>query len=160
MVESLSLCQIGSAHVNGTARMAMLPSSVEAVIGADTRDDNHRACLVNSICGELAAIIITADADGYAHLIGWTAHDMTRPNVVWAIEGIRGHCAGLTRALRVTGQRQSTPIGPRHVSRRASGESDVLDASRACPRSLGSRAERHTSGMARGRRTRAAGHRR
>ncbi|GAB2947691.1 transposase [Nonomuraea fastidiosa] len=84
--------------------MAMLPESADAVIGVDTHRDSHSACLVNPVGGELAAITVTADAAGYAHLIRWATEHAPGPNVVWAIEGTRSHGAGLARVLRAAGR--------------------------------------------------------
>ncbi|MFI6741998.1 IS110 family transposase [Nonomuraea sp. NPDC050451] len=117
--------------------MAMLSESVDAVIGVDTHRDSHSARLVNPVGGELAAITITADADGYAHLIRWAAQHAPGPNVVWAIEGTRSHGAGLARALRITGQQVIESDRPKRVSRRGSGMNDALGARRAAREALG-----------------------
>ncbi|MGW3349682.1 IS110 family transposase [Nonomuraea rubra] len=107
------------------------------VIGVDTHRDSHSACLVNPVGGELAAISVTADADGYAQLLRWATEHAPGPNVVWAIEGTRSHGAGLTRALRATGQPVIESDRPKRVRRRGSGKSDALDARRAAREALG-----------------------
>ncbi|WP_223167063.1 IS110 family transposase [Nonomuraea sp. SYSU D8015] len=117
--------------------MAMLSESVDAVIGVDTHRDSHSACLVNPVGGELAAITVTADADGYARLVRWASEHTPGPKVVWAIEGTRSHGAGLVRALRQVGQQVIESDRPKRVRRRGSGKSDALDARRAAREALG-----------------------
>ncbi|MEO3859531.1 transposase [Acrocarpospora sp. B8E8] len=119
--------------------MAMLSESVDAVIGVDTHRDSHSACLVNPLGGELAAITVAADADGYAHLVRRATEHTPGPKVVWVIEGTRSHGAGLARIPRATGHQVIESDRPKRVRRRGSGKSDALDARRTVMQRLARR---------------------
>ncbi|MEU4704772.1 IS110 family transposase [Nonomuraea dietziae] len=117
--------------------MTMLAQTVDAVIGVDTHRDTHSACLVNPVGGELSAITITADANGYRQLAQWANDHAPGPRIVWAIEGTRSHGAGLVRALRQAGQHVIESDRPKRITRRVGGKSDALDARRAAREALG-----------------------
>jgi transposase len=116
--------------------MAMLSETTDAVIGVDTHRDSHSASRVNPVGGELAAITVTADPDGYAQLIAWAVGHAPGPGVVWAIEGTRSHGAGLVRALRHAGHQVFESDRPKRLQRRPGGKSDALDARRAAREAL------------------------
>ncbi|GAA2416144.1 hypothetical protein GCM10010404_88210 [Nonomuraea africana] len=117
--------------------MTMLAQTVDAVIGVDTHRDTHSACLVNPVGGELSAITITADANGYRQLAQWANDHAPGPRIVWAIEDTRSHGAGLVRALRQAGQHVIESDRPKRITRRVGGKSDALDARRAAREALG-----------------------
>ncbi|NRQ32125.1 transposase [Nonomuraea sp. NN258] len=132
--------------------MALLSDSVDAVIGVDTHRDSHSACLVNPVGGELAAITVTADADGYAHLVRWATAHAPGPTVVWAIEGPQPRLRP-ARVLRSTSRQVIESDRPKRVSRRGSGKNDALDARRAAREALGREQNAILAPMARGRRS-------
>lgn len=116
--------------------MTMLADNVDAIIGVDTHTDTHSAWMVNAIGGELAALTVSADSDGYSQLLAWAVRLAPGPRLVWAIEGTRSHGAGLTRALRDAGQHVVESDRPKRPSRRPGGKSDRIDALRAAREAL------------------------
>jgi transposase len=100
--------------------MAMLADEIDAVIGVDTHRDTHSASLVNRIGGELAAVTVTADPEGYAQLLTWALRHAPGARIVWSVEGTRSHGAGLTRVLRQADQRVIESDRPQRAARRPS----------------------------------------
>jgi hypothetical protein len=100
---------------------------LDAVIGVDTYRDTHTAALVDLVGRQLAVLVVTADAVGYARLPPWVAEHMPDGRVLWAIEGTRSHGAGLCRALAAAGARITKVDRPTRRARRA-GKSDSFDA--------------------------------
>jgi transposase len=105
---------------------------LDAVIGVDTHRDTHTAALVDMVGRQLAVLVITADAAGYAHLLAWMAEHVPSGRVLWAIEGTRSHGAGLCRALAAAGAlaasnvRQPRADGDREAARLLLAERDRL----------------------------------
>ena len=100
---------------------------LDAVIGVDTHRDTHSAALVDTVGRQLAVLVITADAAGYARLLAWVAEHVPGGRVLWAIEGTRSHGAGLCRALAAVGARVTEVDRPTRRAGRA-GKSDAIDA--------------------------------
>jgi transposase len=113
----------------------MLADLVDAVIGADTRTDTHTAAVVDRLGAHLATIEVSADAAGYARLIGFAAGHAPGPRITRAIEGCGSHGAGLARALAAAGHLVIGAGRPRRTRRRG-GKSDELDALRAARQAL------------------------
>jgi transposase len=105
----------------------MLAEEIDAVIGVDTHRDTHTAALGDTIGRQLAVLVVTADAAGYARLLQWAAEHVPGGRVLWAIEGTRSHGAGLCRALATAGAQITEVDRPTRRARRA-GKSDAIDA--------------------------------
>jgi transposase len=105
----------------------MPEEDLDAVIGVDTHRDTHTAALVDTVGRQLAVLVISADAAGYARLLAWAAEQAPGSRVLWAIEGTRSHGAGLCRALAAVDARITEVDRPTRRARRA-GKSDPIDA--------------------------------
>ena len=99
----------------------------DAIVGVDTHRDTHTAALVDMVGRQLTALVITADAAGYARLLAWVAENAPGGKLLWAIEGTRSHGAGLCRALRAVGAQNTEVDRPTRRARRA-GTRDHIDA--------------------------------
>jgi transposase len=115
--------------------MSSLSELVEVVVGVDTHVETHTAAVVDAgTGGVLAELTVAADPDGYAELVEWAdGHSGLR---VWAIEGTRGHGAGLARLLGERGETVVEVDRPERPARRGGAKSDPLDAARAAREAL------------------------
>jgi hypothetical protein len=81
----------------------MPEEDLDAVIGVDTNRDTHTAPLVDTVGRQLAVLVITSNAAGYARLLAWVTKHVPGGRMLWAIEGTCSHGAGLCRALAAIG---------------------------------------------------------
>lgn len=108
---------------------------VDVVIGVDTHVSTHSAAAVDARTGGvLGELTVETTAEGYAELVEFAAqHAALR---AWAIEGTRGHGAGLTRRLE-RGEEVVVELDrPERATRRNGAKSDPLDAIRAAREAL------------------------
>jgi transposase len=127
--------------MKGTASMAMLADTADAVVGVDTHTDTHTACMLDRLGGQIATVTMTADPQGCWMLLAWAVEQAPGPRLAWAVEGTRSHGLGLARMLQASGHVVVEADRPARVSRRPGGKSDPADALRAARDALA--AERH-----------------
>ena len=88
---------------------------------------------------EVAAAAFTAGRGGYVQLLGWADRHTSTEQRTWAIEGARGHGAGLAGDLSDAGERVVEFGHPRSAATRDGAKTDALDARRAARQVLGRR---------------------
>jgi transposase len=115
--------------------MPMLAELADAIIGVDTHTDTHTAAVVDRLGAHLATIEVSADAAGYARLLGFAAEHAPGLRTAWAIEGCGSHGAGLAAALAAGGHLVIEADRPKRARRRG-GKSDELDAVHAARQAL------------------------
>jgi hypothetical protein len=103
---------------------------VDVVIGVDTHVHTHAAAILDTATGGvLGEITVEATTEGYAELVEFAnGYPMLR---AWAIEGIGGHGAGLSRQLLENSEIVVELDRPKRAARRNGAKSDPLDAIRA-----------------------------
>lgn len=107
-----------------------LPEAIEVVIGVDTHEGFHVAAAIDAISGGvIATIVVDADDEGYAQLVGFA--DELSGLRAFSVEGTMSHGAGLTRHLVGGGELVVEVDRPVRAKRRHGEKSDAIDAVRA-----------------------------
>lgn len=98
----------------------------DLVAGVDTHTDTHTLAVLTAQGQTVMTETFTADAHGYAGLLG-ALHAAGTVAVV-GVEGTNSYGAGLTRALATAGFTVAEVLRPTRQVRRMNGKSDPIDA--------------------------------
>jgi transposase len=109
--------------------MAHITTQPQVTVGVDTHKQVHVAAARDQLGRRLAVTLAAASSGGYAQLLAW-ARGLGEP-VAWGVEGTGSYGAGLTRFLRLHGQRVVEVNRPDRAARRRRGKSDPVDADAA-----------------------------
>jgi Transposase len=109
--------------------MAHVTTQPQVTVGVDTHKQVHVAAARDQLGRRLAVTLTSASSGGYAGLLAW-ARGLGEP-VAWGVEGTGSYGAGLTRFLRLHGQRVVGVNRPDRAARRRRGKSDPVDADAA-----------------------------
>jgi transposase len=109
--------------------MAHVTTQPQVTVGVDTHKQVHVAAARDQLGRRLAVTLTSASGGGYAELLAW-ARGLGEP-VAWGVEGTGSYGAGLTRFLRLHGQRVVEVNRPDRAARRRRGKSDPVDADAA-----------------------------
>jgi transposase len=109
--------------------MAHITRQPQVTVGVDTHKQVHVAAARDQLGRRLAVTLASATSGGYAELLAW-ARGLGEP-VAWGVEGTGSYGAGLTRFLRLHGQRVVEVNRPDRATRRRRGKSDPVDADAA-----------------------------
>jgi transposase len=108
--------------------MTMLAETVDAVIGIDTRRDNHEVEIADTAGRPIAAMRISNDSAGFSRLLAAIATIAPGPRVAVCMEGSRSYGIGLARALAAAGLMVLECEQPSRRQRRGKGKSDPIGA--------------------------------